>query len=97
MKTMEEEWENFLRTIYPKGTIPQQALQLRGAFFAGALVAYGAVCRISTTLEENAAMEQMLLFKESIEAGLKAHIEILRAIEFERARHSPGAGADPIS
>ena len=41
MKTMQEEWEFFATNTYPVGMPPDQARQVRQAFFAGAFVALG--------------------------------------------------------
>lgn len=55
MKTLNEEWKEFSKRIYPSGMIPDQARQLETAFMAGATVALCLTEEASGNLQEDAA------------------------------------------
>lgn len=80
VKTIQEEWEEFARRLYPDGMSNEQARQLQRAFFGGATVTLCQMGEAAERLpEEEAAAHLGSLLKEchafaarsSVEAYLK--------------------------
>ena len=63
--TVERQWQLFSQCIYLTGMVPDQARQIKQAFYSGAWVAFTLASKISALPEETAVVELEKVFKEA--------------------------------
>jgi hypothetical protein len=77
MKTLKEEWESYVKAVYPAGIPADQNRECAMAFFAGAAGMFGLMDKASELPEDEAVVEIEKLHRE-IESFKNYVIKIYR-------------------